>query len=110
MSIPKSYLKILLRHGKGRQGELRPLPSHELPEKEIESEMTFGSCTFLVTFLACPKKGDPKKGTRRKFFSGMLGRPRYISETCPSGFGHPKCLTLVLGRLPGIFAWGKSIS
>jgi hypothetical protein len=30
----------------------------------------------------------------------MLGRPRYISETCPSGFGHPKCLTLVLGRLP----------
>ena len=51
--------------------------------------------------LSCvPKKGDPKKGTRRKFFTGMLGRPQYISETCPSGFGHPKCLTLGLGRLP----------
>jgi hypothetical protein len=26
----------------------------------------------LVTFLACPKKGDPKKGTLRKFLARNL--------------------------------------
>ncbi len=29
----------------------------------------------------------------------MLGRPRYISETRPSGSDSPKCFTLGLGRL-----------
>jgi len=27
---------------------------------------------------------------------GVLGRPRHISGTRHAGFGHPKCLTLVL--------------
>ena len=67
----------------------------------------FGASSFgYFCHLSCmPKKGDPKKGTRRKFFTGVLGRPRYISETCPAGFGHPKCFTLGLGRLPEIFVW-----
>jgi hypothetical protein len=26
----------------------------------------------FVTFLACPKKGDPKKGTRRKSYTACL--------------------------------------
>jgi hypothetical protein len=56
--------------------------------------------------LSCvPKQGDPKKGTRRPFLSVMLGRPRYISETRPSGSDSPKCFTLGLGRMPGMVAW-----
>ena len=37
---------------------------------------------YLVTFLACPKKGDPKKGTRRKFLtpcSVVLGTFRKLA-------------------------------
>jgi hypothetical protein len=31
---------------------------------------------FFYHLSCVPKKGDPKKGTRREFFTGMLGRPR----------------------------------
>ena len=66
--------------------------------------------------LSCvPKKGNRKKGTRRKFLtpcSVVLGtfRKQPAFATCahkrwpqarqPSGFRHPKCFTLGLGRLP----------
>ena len=36
----------------------------------------------------------------------MLGRPRYISETRASPSDSLKCLTLGLGRMTGMFAWG----
>jgi len=42
----------------------------------------FFSCFFRVTFLARPKKGDPKKGARRKFFtpgSVVLGTFRKLA-------------------------------
>jgi len=51
--------------------------------------------TFVVTFLACPRKVS-KEGHPAKILYGMLGRPRYISETRPSGSDSPKCLTLPL--------------
>jgi hypothetical protein len=38
---------------------------------------------LVVTFLACPKKGDPKKGTRRKFFTAcsiVLGTFRKLAR------------------------------
>ena len=38
--------------------------------------------TFVVTFLVCPKKGDPKKGTRRKSFTAcsvVLGAFRKLA-------------------------------
>jgi hypothetical protein len=61
--------------------------------------------TFVVTFLACPRKVS-KEGHPAKIFYGMLGRPRYISETRPSGSDSPKCFTLGLGRLTK-FSHGK---
>jgi len=71
---------------------------------------------YFVTFLACPKKGDPKKGTRRPFLSVLLGRPRTFQNSPfeqmkhfglrhPQGAGSLKCLTLGLGRMTGMFAW-----
>jgi hypothetical protein len=61
--------------------------------------------TVVVTFLACPRNVT-KEGHPAKILYGMLGRPRYISETRPAGSDSPKCLTLGLGRLPRFFAWG----
>jgi len=54
---------------------------------------------LLVTFLACPKKGNAQEAHPAKIPNAMLGRPRYISETRPSGSDSPKCFTLGLGRL-----------
>ncbi|OGW26919.1 MAG: hypothetical protein A2X56_09245 [Nitrospirae bacterium GWC2_57_13] len=55
---------------------------------------------FFVTFLARPKKGDPKKGAPAKILYGLLGRPRGISETRPPDSDSPKCFSLGLGRSP----------
>ncbi len=74
-------------------------------KKETDRELPESISGFR--HLSCvPKKGDPKKGTRRPFLSVMLGRPRGISETRPSGSDSPKCFSLGLRRLTGMFAWG----
>ncbi len=57
-----------------------------------------------ATFLACPKKGGAKEGHPATI---LIGRPRYISETRASPSDSLKCLTLGLGRMTGMFAWGE---
>jgi len=80
----------------GREGDVQKKPSILIIRESLDLYFIFS----FVTFLACPKKGGAQEGHPAKILHGMLGRPRYISETRPSGFGHPKCFTLVLGRLP----------
>src|SRR5512139_2053800 len=65
-----------------------------------------------ATFLACPKKGGAKEGHP----ATILIRPARSSSVHfrNSGFalrhsqsaGSLKCLTLGLGRMTGMFAWG----
>ena len=57
-------------------------------------------CSVFRHLSCVPKKGDPKKGTPAKILYGLLGRPRYISETRPADSDSPKCLTLGLGHTP----------
>ena len=58
-----------------------------------------GRGLLLLCHLSCvPKKGDPKKGTRRKFLTAcsiVLSTFRKLPW-----LGHPKCFTLGLNRLP----------
>ena len=55
----------------------------------------------IACSLSClPEEREPKEGHPAKILNGMLNRPRYISETRPSGSDSPKCLTLGLNRLP----------
>jgi hypothetical protein len=62
----------------------------------------------LLPFLLARRKVTQRMHTA-KILYGMLGRPQYISETRPSGSDSPKCLTLVLGRMPG-FSHGTSLA
>ena len=90
------------------------------------SGLYLNAATSPFCHLSCvPKKGDRKKGTRRKFFTAcsvvlstfrkhpalVYGRvfaragyasthKRWVQARQPSGFGHPKCFTLGLNRLP----------
>jgi hypothetical protein len=55
---------------------------------KVEASLFF--CTpvrrrLFVTFLACPRKVTQRRAPRRPFWSVMLGRSRYISETRPPG-------------------------
>jgi len=60
----------------------------------------------LFCYLSCaPKKGNRKKGARRKFFTAcsvVLGTFRKLALR---GSNNPKCLTLGLGRTPK-FSYG----
>jgi hypothetical protein len=54
----------------------------------------------FVTFLACPKKGDPKKAPGENPLRQARSSSVHFGNS-PFGLRHPKCLTLGLGRLPG---------
>ena len=68
-----------------RFAELLNTEAFEQKKASLKSRCSFTNRAYMpsVTFLACPKKGDPKKGTRRKFFtpgSVVLGTFRKLAD------------------------------